>query len=157
MKKRTKKEIKRCLTGIVTASLIISNVHIGTFALAAKKTSIAKSAKVTVGKTVRVKLKNNKKSVKWKVSKGKKYVKITKKSKTGCTVKGLKKGSATVQAVIGKKKYSCKITVAGKENDKEAGNNEKTGNNKEACCNGKTNGDSETDSFLRCYGKTVRD
>ena len=78
MKKRTKKEIKRCLTGIVTASLIISSVHIGTFALAAKKTSIAKSAKVTVGKTVRVKLKNNKKSVKWKVSKGKKYVKITK-------------------------------------------------------------------------------
>ena len=89
MKKRTKKEIKRCLTGIVIASLIISNVHIGTFALAAKKTSIAKSVKVTVGKTVRVKLKN--KSVKWKVSKGKKYVKITKKSKTGCTVKGLKR------------------------------------------------------------------
>ena len=58
MKKRTKNEIKRCLTGIVTASLIISNVHIGTFALAAKKTSIAKSAKVTVGKTVMVKLKN---------------------------------------------------------------------------------------------------
>ena len=91
MKKRTKKEIKRCLTGIVIASLIISNVHIGTFALAAKKPSIAKSVKVTVGKTVRVKLKNNKKSVKWKVSKGKKYVKITKKSKTGCTVKGLKR------------------------------------------------------------------
>lgn len=119
MKKRTKKEIKRCLTGIVTASLIISSVHIGTFALAAKKTSIAKSAKVTVGKTVRVKLKNNKKSVKWKVSKGKKYVKITKKSKTGCTVKGLKKGSAKVQAVIGKKKYSCKITVAAKKTTKK--------------------------------------
>lgn len=119
MKKRTKKEIRRCLTGIVTASLIISNVHIGTFALAAKKTSIAKSAKVTVGKTVRVKLKNNKKSVKWKVSKGTKYVKITKKSKTGCTVKGLKKGSATVQAVIGKKKYSCKITVAAKKTTKK--------------------------------------
>ena len=118
MKKRTKNEIKRCLTGIVTASLIISSVHIGTFALAAKKTSIAKSAKVTVGKTVRVKLKNNKKSVKWKVSKGKKYVKITKKSKTGCTVKGLKKGSAKVQAVIGKKKYSCKITVAAKKTTK---------------------------------------
>lgn len=119
MKKRTKKEIKRCLTGIVTASLIISSVHIGTFALAAKKTSIAKSAKVTVGKTVRVKLKNNKKSVKWKVSKGTKYVKITKKSKTGCTVKGLKKGLATVQAVIGKKKYSCKITVAAKKTAKK--------------------------------------
>ena len=57
------------------ASLIISNVHIGTFALHNKKTSIAKSVKVTVGKTVRVKLKNNKKSVKWKVSKGKKICK----------------------------------------------------------------------------------
>lgn len=157
MKKRTKKEIKRCLTGIVTASLIISNVHIGTFALAAKKTSIAKSAKVTVGKTVRVKLKNNKKSVKWKVSKGKKYVKITKKSKTGCTVKGLKKGFGNGTGSYRKEKVQLQGDCCGKENDKEAGNNEKTGNNKEACCNGKTNGDSETDSFLRCYGKTVRD
>lgn len=46
MKKRTKKEIKRCLTGIVTASLIISNVHIGTFALAAKKQVLQKVQKL---------------------------------------------------------------------------------------------------------------
>lgn len=41
----------------------------------AKKVRIAKSAKVTVGKTVKVKLKNNRKKVKWKVIAGKKELK----------------------------------------------------------------------------------
>ena len=65
-----------------------------------------------------MKLKNNKRAVKWKVSKGKKYVKIVKKSKKSCTVKGIKKGNATVRAVIGAKKYSCKVKVTAKAKNK---------------------------------------
>lgn len=85
--------------------------------------------------------------------KRKKYVKITKKSKTGCTVKGLKKGSAKVQAVIGKKKYSCKITVAAKKTTKKPATHKKPVTTKKPVCNGKTYGDNKADRFLRCYGK----
>lgn len=86
----------------------------------AKKVSIAKSAKVTVGKTVKVKLKYNKKKVKWKILKGKKNIKITKKSRTYAWVKGLKKGKSKIQAVIGKKKYTCTVTVVAKKKPKPA-------------------------------------
>ena len=51
--------------------------------------TLPRTAKVVVGAKKVLKLKNNKRAVKWKVSKGKKYVKIVKKSKKSCTVKGL--------------------------------------------------------------------
>ena len=51
---------------------------------AKKKVKLSKkSVTVTVGKTVKVKLKNNKKKVKWTVVSGKKNVKLSKKKKTG--------------------------------------------------------------------------
>ena len=49
---------------------------------AKKKVKLSKkSVTVTVGKTVKVKLKNNKKKVKWTVVSGKKNVKLSKKKK----------------------------------------------------------------------------
>lgn len=49
---------------------------------AKKKVKLSKkSVTVTVGKTVKVKLKNNKKKVKWTVTSGKKNVKLSKKKK----------------------------------------------------------------------------
>lgn len=70
-----------------------------------------KSVIVNVGKTVKIKLKNNKKKVKWSVTSGKKNVALSKKKKTGVTIKGKKAGKAKVQAKVGKKKYVCKVTV----------------------------------------------
>ena len=70
-----------------------------------------KTVTVTVGKTVKLKLKNNKKTVKWTVISGKKNVSLSKKGKAGVTIKGKKSGKAKVQAKIGKKKYVCKVTV----------------------------------------------
>ena len=64
-----------------------------------------------MGKTVKIKLQNNKKKVKWTVISGKKNVSLSKKGKTGVTIKGKKAGKAKVQAKIGKKKYVCKVTV----------------------------------------------
>ena len=81
--------------------------------LCCKEKSKTEQKKVTVnvGKTVKIKLQNNKKKVKWTVISGKKNVSLSKKGKTGVTIKGKKAGKAKVQAKIGKKKYVCKVTV----------------------------------------------
>ena len=74
-----------------------------------------KTVTVNVGKTVKIKLQNNKKKVKWTVTSGKKNVTLSKKKKTGVTIKGKKAGKAKVQAKVGKKKYVCKVTVKSKK------------------------------------------
>ena len=78
---------------------------------AAKKVSITKSVKVYEGKTAKIKLSNNKKKVTWSVTKGSGNISLSKKSKTGVTVKGSKAGTAKVQAKVGSKKYVCTVTV----------------------------------------------
>ena len=74
-----------------------------------------KTVTVNVGKTVKIKLQNNKKKVKWTVTSGKKNVTLSKKKKTSVTIKGKKAGKAKVQAKVGKKKYVCKVTVKNKK------------------------------------------
>ncbi len=113
MKKRT----KQYFTAGTIAAMMVSSYGTGVPTMAAKVT-LPRTAKVVVGAKKVLKLKNNKRAAKWKVSKGKKYVKIVKKSKKSCTVKGIKKGNATVQAVIGAKKYSCKVKVTVKAKNK---------------------------------------
>ena len=69
---------------------------------AKKKVKLSKkSVTITVGKTVKVKLKNNKKKVKWTVTSGKKNVKLSKKKKTSVTIKGKKVGNAIVRVRVG--------------------------------------------------------
>ena len=81
---------------------------------AAKKAKISKTkATIYVGKTIKLKVKNNKKKVKWSTS-NKKVAKVSKKGK----VKGIKAGKATITAKVGKKAYKCKITVKKKTNKK---------------------------------------
>ncbi len=78
---------------------------------AAKKISLSKkSASLTVGKTLTLKLKNAKASkVKWSTSN--KKISTVSKGK----VKAKKAGKATITAKYGKKKYTCKITVKAKK------------------------------------------
>ena len=109
------KNVKRYVLLAMIVSLIIGSMDFSGFVSAAKKVSLTKSAKVTVGKSSVITLKNNQKKVTWKVVKGKNIVKITKKSKTGCTVKGLKKGTAIVQADVAKKSYKGTVTVIAKK------------------------------------------
>ena len=111
---------RQCLTAVTTAAIVISSIGTGVPAMAAKVT-LPKTAKVAVGAKKQLKLKNNKQTVKWKVSKGAKNLKIVKKNKKGCTVKGIKKGTAAVQAVVGNKKYTCKVTITAKSSDKAIG------------------------------------
>ena len=116
-KKSMKKRTKQYFTAVTIAAMMVSSYGTGVPTMAAKVT-LPRNAKVVVGAKKVLKLKNNKRVAKWKVSKGKKYVKIVKKNKTSCTVKGIKKGNATVQAVIGAKKYSCKVKVTAKVKNK---------------------------------------
>ena len=105
--KKVRGTVAFLLVFVLSFSVIPQNV------LAAKKKVklSKKSVTVAVGKTVKVKLKNNKKKVKWTVTSGKKNVKLSKKKKTGVTIHGKKAGKAKVQAKVGKKKFVCKVTV----------------------------------------------
>lgn len=69
-------------------------------------------ATLSIGGSINLKLLNNKKKVTWKSS-NKKVASVTKKGK----VKAKKKGKASIVAKVGKKKYTCKVTV-GKESKK---------------------------------------
>lgn len=80
---------------------------------AAKKPKLnKKKATITVGKTVKLKVKNKKKSVKWSTS----NKKVATVSKSGL-VKGKKKGKATITAKTGGRKLKCKVTVKAKKNN----------------------------------------
>lgn len=108
------KKVKKTLAVALTFAMTV--VMVPQSARAAKKQVKLnkKSVSVAVGKTVKVKLKNNKKKVKWTVVSGKKNVALSKKGKTGVTIKGKRVGKAKVQAKIGKKKYVCTVTVTNK-------------------------------------------
>lgn len=78
----------------------------------AKAAKLAKTKMtLTAGESQQLKLKNNKKKVSWSVISGKQYVQLKKKSKTGVWIVGKKPGNAVVRAKIGKKSYTCKVTV----------------------------------------------
>lgn len=100
---KTKKVLAVVLAFVLSLSLLPAN----NVSAASKKVKLNKTkATVYVGKTVTLKLKNNKKKVKWSSS-NKKVATVSKKGK----VKGKKIGKAIITAKVGKKKYKCKITV----------------------------------------------
>lgn len=65
-----------------------------------------KSVSICIGDSVKLQMKNTKKSVTWK-SKDKKIVSVNKKGK----IKAKKSGSIKVIAKVGKKNYKCKVIV----------------------------------------------
>ena len=99
---------------LLAAGMLVSQMSGVSADAKAKKPKLSRTkVSVTVGKTKKVTVKNAKK-VTWKVTKkATKIVKLTKKSKKGATIKGLKKGTAkiSVQMKNGKKKVKKTITV----------------------------------------------
>lgn len=72
---------------------------------------------MTVGKTKQIKIKNVSKKVNWKVIKGSRCIKITKKTgkyKNTIKVKAKKSGKAVIRVKYGKKRYKIKINVVKK-------------------------------------------
>ena len=103
---RRKKQLTACLLAFALLLGMIPASEVS----AAKKVSLSnKKLTVTKGKSKTLKVKNTKKKVKWKILSGKKYISLKKKGKVAVSVKGKK--TAKVQAMVGKKKLTCKVTV----------------------------------------------
>lgn len=100
------------MPSFIAALVLLFGIFYSNGADAAKKAELSKKTiTVSVGKTVTLKLKNNKKKVTWKVVSGKETVTLSKKKKTSVCITGRKEGKAKIQAKAGKKKYTCKVTV----------------------------------------------
>lgn len=107
-------KLKKGIACVLAGVLVLAGVFQGTPAQAAKKVAISKkSAVLYKGKTLKLKVKNTKKKVKWSSS-NKKVATVSSKG----LVKAKKKGKATITAKVGKKKYKCKITVKEKKKAK---------------------------------------
>lgn len=103
------KRIKKGLSLLLCALLVVTAVPFSSQAAAVKLNK--KTANVYAGKTLQLKVKNTKKSVKWSTS-NKKIATVSKKG----VVTAKKDGKATITAKIGKNKYTCKVTVKSRMN-----------------------------------------
>lgn len=93
-----------------------------------------KKATLKVGQTLQLKVTGTKGKVKWKSSK-KSVATVSSKGR----VKAKKKGSATITAKVGKKKYTCKITVKKPATNSNGGFSGNTNANTNANTSGKKN------------------
>lgn len=118
MEMKTMKKLTRALL-LVLALLACMSAPVSAKTAAKVKMNKTKVT-LTAGKTVTLKLTNNKKKVKWSTS-NKKIATVSSKGK----VTAKKKGTAKITAKVGKKKYTCKVTVkaakktTAKQNDDE--------------------------------------
>ena len=130
------------MTAIVLAAAMVITLAPASSSDAAKKLKLSKkTANISVGQTVKIKLKNAKKStkVKWKSSKASVASiakKVTKGKKAYASVKGKAEGKAKITATYKKgkknKKLVCKVTVGaagGKQNNSAPSPSAPSGNN----------------------------
>jgi len=109
---------KRCISLMLVIGVIMGGMSSQT-ASAGKKISISQKKMVLrVGQKKKLKIKNAKKKVIWS-SKNKKIATVSKKG----VVKAKKKGTVKIIAKVGKKKYSCKVTVKNKKSVKKPSKN----------------------------------
>ncbi len=106
MKKR-----KQMVALFVAASICVGIVSSSAAQAAPKIKLSTKSMTLKVGQTRKLLVKKSKKAAKWSVVSGKKVIQLKNKKKNSVKIVGVKKGTAKVQAKIGKTKYFCKVTV----------------------------------------------
>lgn len=99
---RIKKKIFMCLFALLLFAILLP---VGKVYAASPKLSKSKVT-LTMGKTVKLKVRGTNKKVKWSTSK-KKCATVTQKG----VVKAISPGTATIKAKVGKKNLSCKVTV----------------------------------------------
>ena len=92
---------------LMTSQVVFTNLNTASVVQAASNIKISKKKKtLRVGDKYTLKITGTSKKVKWKSS-NKKVATVNSKGK----VKAKKKGTATITAKVGGKKYKCKITV----------------------------------------------
>ena len=104
---------KNLVTAVLVASMLVGSFGVtSTTAEAKSKIKLStKSVSLNGGASKTIKIKGTKKKVKWSVVSGKKNIKLKNKKKTSVKIVGVKRGTAKVQAKLGKKKYICRVTV----------------------------------------------
>ncbi len=106
-----KRRLKKGTAIMLSAAMILTGITVPDNAGAAKKMSLnKKKVTIRVGKSVRLKLKNAKKKVKWK-SANKKIATVSAKG----VVRGKKAGKTKITAKCKGKKFICKVTVKKKK------------------------------------------
>lgn len=97
---------------VILAVILTLSLTSGISVEAAKVAKLnRKKITVRVGKTFKLKVKNNKKKVRWKTS-NKKIATVSKRGQ----VKGKKPGKAIITAKVGKKRLKCRVVVKRKKN-----------------------------------------
>lgn len=104
---------KNLVTAVLVASMLVGYLGVTSTPAEAKSKIKLSTTKVSLngGASKTIKIKGTKKKVKWSVVSGKKNIKLKNKKKTSVKVVGVKRGTAKVQAKLGKKKYICRVTV----------------------------------------------
>ena len=143
-----KKHIVLCLVMLLLVNLLLPTTNVQ--AKAKKQLTLNKS-KITlsVGKSYQLKVKNNKKKVKWSTS-SKKIAKVTKKGK----VTAVRKGTCRVYAKVSGKKLSCKVVVYAPSGSTSS-TTEATKNNNSNKTTSKTTESTKKPSTNKTTGKTT--
>ena len=104
---------KNLVTAVLVASMLVGSLGVtSTPADAKSKIKLStKSVSLNGGASKTIKIKGTKTKVKWSVVSGKKNIKLKNKNTTSVKIVGVKRGTAKVQAKLGKKKYICRVTV----------------------------------------------
>lgn len=104
---------KNLVTTVLVASMLVSSLGVASTPAEAKSKIKLSTTRVSLneGESKTIKIRGTKKKVKWSVVSGKKNIKLKSKRRTSVKVIALKKGTAKVQAKLGKKKYICRVTV----------------------------------------------
>lgn len=104
---------KNLVTAVLVASMLAGTIGVTSTPAEAKSKIKLSTTRVSLngGASKTIKIKGTKKKVKWSVVSGKKNIKLKNKKKTSVKVVGVKRGTAKVQAKLGKKKYICRVTV----------------------------------------------
>lgn len=102
---------KQMVALFVAASMCVGIVSSSSAQAAPKIKLSTKSMTLKVGQTRKLLVKKSKKAAKWSVVSGKKVIQLKNKKKNSVKIAGVKKGTAKVQAKIGKSKYFCKVMV----------------------------------------------
>lgn len=104
---------KNLVTAVLVASMLVGTIGVTSTPAEAKSKIKLSTTRVSLngGASKTIKIKGTKKKVKWSVVSGKKNIKLKNKKKTSVKIVGVKRGTAKVQAKLGKKKYICRVTV----------------------------------------------
>lgn len=105
----------------VVSFILILSVMLAFCACTEAKSDVkinAKKLTISTGKSKALKLSGTKKKVAFKITTGKKYIKIKRTANNAVKITALKKGAAKIKATLGKKNFTCTVTVKAKKSVK---------------------------------------